>query len=122
MIVGKASSTALTISNTGTGDLMIENIFLTGPARADFSVRGGCAGQRLIPSGTCRVLVDFFPNAVGDKTAALVVESDDSDQPSVSIAVTGSGVAPKTDNGDETTGNDNGGGGCFVETAAMRLK
>ncbi len=120
--VGKASSMALTISNTGTGDLMVENIFLTGPARSDFSVRGGCAGLRLMPSGTCRVFVDFIPDALGGKTAALVVESDDPDQPSVNIAVTGTGVAAKTDNGDETTGKDNGGGGCFVETAVMRLR
>ncbi|RJP46902.1 MAG: peptidase M4 family protein [Desulfobacteraceae bacterium] len=111
--VGGVSSLPLTISNTGTGDLMIESISLAGPARADYIIRGGCAGQRMTPSGNCRLFVDFLPAAAGVKAASLIVESDATTQPIINIAINGTGVA-KTDtgNGDKS----GGGGGCFVKT------
>jgi Zn-dependent metalloprotease len=112
--VGEISSLPLTISNAGTGDLMIESISLTGPARLDYTARGGCAGQRLSPSGTCRLFVDFMPVAAGSKTALLILESDDSDQPIINIAITGTGVVEADDDGN----NGDSGGGCFIKNAS----
>jgi bacillolysin len=113
--VGGVSSLPLTISNTGTGDLMIESISVAGPARADYIVRGGCAGQRMTPSGTCRLFVDFLPAAAGMKAASLIVESDATSQPIINIAITGTGVA-KTDTGDGDNNDNGSGGGCFIKT------
>ncbi len=120
-VLGKTVSRTLSISNAGTGDLMINAASLSGAARPDFSIRGGCAGQKLPASGVCQFYVDFVPSAAGARSATLTVSSDDPDQPAVAIELTGTGM--DADNGTVgDSGNDKGGGGggCFIESAAGR--
>jgi len=93
-----ASSSApqtVTLSNTGAADVTVANVSLVGTNPDDFEiVQDACSGQTLIPAGTCQVRAVFSPESAGAKSAALLVLSDDADNPFLSVALTGTGIVP----------------------------
>ena len=88
---GASSTQSVTITNNGTGDLRIDSVSLTGTNKADFSMSGGCGGQKLQASGTCTMSIVFSPASAGTKTASLSIASDDPDTPTQTVSLTGSG-------------------------------
>ncbi len=91
----------VTISNTGSSDLSVSNIQLTGTNPGEFSldVNGGttpCAGTAFTISAgdNCTVAVTFSPTTTGSMSANIEITSDDPDESSVIVALSGTGVLP----------------------------
>jgi hypothetical protein len=67
-------NTVITISNGGTGSVLITNVTITGANAADFTlVSTTCINASLTSVGTCTATVRFNPLAIGSRTANLTV-------------------------------------------------
>ena len=67
-------NTVITISNGGTGSVLITNVTITGANAADFTLVGTtCINASLTSVGTCTATVRFNPLAIGSRTANLTV-------------------------------------------------
>jgi lysophospholipase L1-like esterase len=87
-----SSPVAVTIQNQDpTNNLAISGLTITGANAADFSVTGS-AGT-VPPSGQVQVQVIFTPKNSGPRTATLQIQSNDSDEPTVSVTLQGTGLA-----------------------------
>ncbi|MGV8073289.1 MAG: M4 family metallopeptidase [Syntrophobacteraceae bacterium] len=86
---GETVTEELTITNSGTGDLRIDNITLTGADEAEFKMSGSCSGQTIPATGTCAMSVVFAPSVDGIKTASLSIQSDDPDTPTEFVSLSG---------------------------------
>lgn len=88
----------LEISNPGTGPLNISGLRFEGADAGDFSLNSQAvyagsvlnAGQGRLPE-----TIVFSPSAVGQRSARLVIESDDPDESPFVIHLTGEGLPPK---------------------------
>ncbi len=86
--VGDSKSEVITVTNDGTADLTITSVSsLSDP----FSITDGCTGT-LAPSDSCAITVNFAPSAVGTFSDSLDITSDDPDEGTVSVSVSGEGV------------------------------
>jgi hypothetical protein len=82
----------VTVSNSGTADLTIASVAVTGTDASDFAKSADtCTGATLAPSGTCTVSVTFTPSATGARTASLVITSDAPGSPHM-VALSGKGT------------------------------
>ena len=97
VVVGTTSAPqTVTISNTGTADLTVTNVVLTGDT--DFDVASTtCVVPVLAPGASCSADVVFTPSSVGGKTALVTITSDDPDTPSLEVTLTGTGVVEEPD-------------------------
>jgi beta propeller repeat protein len=85
--VGEDSNVLLELRNTGSVDLTISNIQLTGADVYEFSHNHGCY---VITAGTtCVDTVRFIPLFEGAKTASLIISSNDSYEPEKTVVLTG---------------------------------
>lgn len=116
--VGKSSIKTVTVTNTGTADLVIGTIEITGTDASEFSILNYvCSGQTLAPSGTCRVdvrfsptsgtparfsMVEYFRQAMSlltptgykqSKSADLSIPSNDPDTPTLEAPLSGKGYS-----------------------------
>ena len=88
----------ITITNTGTADLVISTIEVTGTSPAMFAaVQGatnGCAipNATVIPGASCTLDVTFTPTAFDLQEALLYINSNDPDTPRVQVSLSGNGV------------------------------
>ncbi|GAB4390716.1 MAG: hypothetical protein Kow0025_24610 [Thermodesulfovibrionales bacterium] len=104
--VGNTSSAAtVTIENAGAADLSVSGIALSGADSAEFALNlnggsspCGSATPAVAAGGSCTVTVAFAPASEGAKAASLDITSDDPDEASVSVALTGTGLAPGANN------------------------
>ncbi len=79
-----------TISNTGTGDLLIGTLSLTGEHSSDFQiVEDMCSGELLPGGGACTVTVEFAPAAAGTRRSNLLIPTDDPEAPELAIELKG---------------------------------
>jgi hypothetical protein len=86
--VGSSKTVTLVIKNTGTTDINIQNIYSSIPevtVNADFS-KGPLP---VAAGGSLVVAVTFKPTARGNYSGELVIVSDDSSKPSVTVPFTG---------------------------------
>jgi virginiamycin B lyase len=84
----------VTITDTGTAPLSIANAELSGPNRGDFLINADtCSGNVIRPQGSCQISVLFGPSALGARSAALDVPTDDPGSSRLSITLAGTGVA-----------------------------
>lgn len=91
---------SITIENVGAADLVIEETKVVGGAPADFGLTMDfCSFQIVGPGESCQISMSMRPTEQGDRTAQLVIQSNDPDQPFFSIDLTGRGT---------------GSGGCAV--------
>lgn len=89
----------ITVTNSGNADLLLGAIGGTNPLEGAFSlVSDTCTGATVAPAGTCTVGVRFAPGSVGSFTDSLDIPSNDADEPSVTVSVTGNGVATPVPN------------------------
>jgi len=87
-----------TISNTGTVDLMIDSIILTGTMTGlnskEFSKQNdNCTGHRIVPSSNCKLQAVFFPTSAGPKNAILSISSNSRYSPH-NVSLIGVGITP----------------------------
>jgi hypothetical protein len=91
----QASSTpspkTVTIKNTGTSDLAISDISITGTNASEFNQTNDCASV-LSTGGFCTVTVTFLTMLTGNRTAVLTVSSNDPLRPTSNVALSGSGT------------------------------
>jgi hypothetical protein len=50
-----------------------------------------CSGQTLAPSQSCTVGLKFAPTSTGPKSATLIIPSNDSDEATVTVPLSGTG-------------------------------
>jgi len=92
--VGSSSAPqTFTVSNMGTGNLVLGTLSLTGTNPGQFSKQNDtCSGQTLPPSSNCSAQVKFSPTSTGAKTANLSISSNDVQTPTINASLSGTGV------------------------------
>ena len=96
----------VSISSTGTEDLIINTITLNGENTGDFTIlEDNCSGATLAQSENCTVKLEFSPSSKGIKQATLSIPSNDPDTPTYEVSLWGVGATSKislvTPNGGE---------------------
>jgi beta propeller repeat protein len=90
--VGSSATTVVTVSNVGQQPLVVSSIGLA-PGAGAFSIAAAPALPATIaPGATVDVQVAFAPTASGPQSATLVIGSDDLDEGTVEVALSGRGV------------------------------
>jgi hypothetical protein len=82
----------VTLSNTGTAPLTITSVSLTGTNPGDFAQTRTC-GASLVAGASCSINVTFKPTAVGARSASLRIISNDPANPTLTVALNGTGAA-----------------------------
>lgn len=91
--LGSSVNQTITVANTGTGSLLIGAVGSPNALAPPFSVvSNSCSGQALAPAATCTVVVAFAPGAEQPYSDSVNIPSDDPDEASVTVAVSGAGV------------------------------
>ena len=81
---------SLTVTNNGDSDLLISSASLTGKDSGEFTIQtDDCSAKTIKPEGTCTIAVAMKPNTGGAKSAELTIASDDTDNPSLKMALKG---------------------------------
>ena len=97
--VGIVASQTVTIDNTGTAALALDNIAVSDPLAAPFSLlANACANSILAAGGSCILTVEFSPTVTGIENDSFDISSDDPDTPSLTVTVSGNGIAPPANN------------------------
>ncbi len=86
--LGQSGEAALTVRNTGTGDLSVTGVQSSDPA---FSVSDDTAFD-LAPDASRELTVQFSPSSVGEQQATLTIESNDASQPTLAVPLSGTGI------------------------------
>jgi hypothetical protein len=84
----------VTVRNDGTADLILGTIALGGANADQFKQAAAqdlCSGVTLAPTQTCTVGVKFKPTSTGSKSATLVILSNDANEASVTVTLSGTG-------------------------------
>ncbi len=87
--VGVNNTKMITITNTGSGNTGSLSVNISGTNAALFSQTSNCAGQSLVPNGTCTVNMTVNPSAVGPFGASVTLSGATTSP--VTIAMSGSG-------------------------------
>ncbi|MBK9488286.1 MAG: choice-of-anchor D domain-containing protein [Haliscomenobacter sp.] len=82
-----------TVQNTGTVNLTLGAITITGVDASLFTLGPLSPASPIAPGGTATFTVTFAPNSVGLKTATVHIANDDCDEADYDFAVQGTGVA-----------------------------
>jgi hypothetical protein len=97
---GTSAPQAVTLTNTGDENLVIEDIQFGGDNPEDFDATDNCQSNTLVPGESCSGAVTFTPTDAGDFAATITIADNSQSSPHV-IVLTGSGVGA-------------GGGGCAL--------
>jgi len=81
------------LTSSGTTNLVISSIAITGTNAADFSQTNTCTAASYAPGAKCTISVKFTPSILAAETASLVVTDNASNSPQV-VPLTGTGVLP----------------------------
>ena len=95
---GTTRDQTVTVTNSGNAALTLGTIGGLNPLAAPFSiVTNNCSGVNatLAPAASCTVLLRYRPAGVGtDDSDSFDIPSNDPDEASVVVSLTGSGIAP----------------------------
>jgi hypothetical protein len=94
VLVGQTAQRSITVSNHGSIELAISDISVN--AAADFAQTNDCPAV-LPPSGACEITVTFAPSVEGQVTGTLTILSDDPDEPSSAVTLSGNGISQLPD-------------------------
>jgi uncharacterized repeat protein (TIGR01451 family) len=89
-----STAQAVTIQNLGDVSLSLGSIALSGGDAIQFAISNNTCGASITPGGSCTVSVVFRPASSGAKNAQLVINSGDSDEPTVNVTLVGSAPNP----------------------------
>lgn len=121
---GTSSTTrTVTLTNSGTTNLVPSSITLTGANAAEFSLSTTCnSGGTVAPGASCDVSAAFRPTATGARNASVTVASNAPGAAATqTIALSGNGVTPPpaqppASGGGSTDSGGGGGGGCTMSS------
>lgn len=88
---GKSSLKTLAVLNEGTEDLRKLKVVIDGPQAKDFSITKNLDAKSLNPGDSGRFKITFTPKGTGARKAMLHVLSNDKDEASFDIQLTGQG-------------------------------
>jgi hypothetical protein len=92
--VGQSATASFDIRNDGDADLHLPAISLHGASAAEFSITSGGAPNTLVPNATHTVVVTLAPESLGPKSAWLRIVSNDADELTTDVALSGNAVSP----------------------------
>ena len=81
----------VTVTNAGSADLQIQSASLTGANAGEFGIESGGDTAFLVAGASQDIVVFFDPASQGPKGASLSITSDDPDEPTLDVALTGTG-------------------------------
>lgn len=94
MKAGASAQKMVTISNSGTGQLLVNSISISGSNAAEFSQTNNCTA--VASKGACTVTVTFNPTLpFGKKVASLTITSNNATKGTISINLSGQASASK---------------------------
>ena len=94
--MGTVDSDVVLISNVGTGDLTVDLPLLTGSI--DFAISASQFPTTIAPGTSEMVLVDYAPSDLTPDTGEIAIDSDDPDEPTVTVQLLGDATpAPDID-------------------------
>ncbi|MGD9583164.1 MAG: IPTL-CTERM sorting domain-containing protein, partial [Lysobacterales bacterium] len=95
VLVGQTSAAqTVTLSNTGTANLTLGTLALSGANAADFALSADtCTAQVIVPAASCTFDVSLTPAATGARAAQVDIPSDAPSSPDA-LPVSGTGVQP----------------------------
>ncbi len=89
-----SSAQTETVTNTGTANLTISTVTISGTNASDFAKSADtCTGATVTPSNTCSVSVTFTPSATGSRSASLNFTDNASNSPQT-VSLRGTGTGP----------------------------
>jgi len=103
VLVGESSTPVeLTISNSGPLALVISGMTLLDTSNCSLDVNGGanpCGSTTptIAMGANCTVTVTFNPSSAGAPGTSLIINSNDPDEPTLIVSLTGNGVLPAPD-------------------------
>jgi hypothetical protein len=86
-----SAAQAITVSNSGTSNLVVSGLTIIGANAADFNVTNGCT--TVAPAGKCTINVTFKPSTIGLKTASVSIAHNAAGSTS-GVSLVGTGVTP----------------------------
>jgi hypothetical protein len=89
-----SSAQTITVQNTGTADLTISSITISGTNASDFAQTNNC-GTSLAPNASCAINVTFTPGAAGSRSASVTITDNATGSPQ-SVTLSGTGVTSGT--------------------------
>ena len=89
-MLNNIATALITVHNEGAADLHISEV--SGPAAPFYVQFNTCSGATVEKDSSCLIQVQFSPAVVGSYSGTLHINSDDPDQPAVSISLSGKGV------------------------------
>ncbi len=90
--VGAGNEQTLTVSNIGGADLNVTAAAISGADAALWQITAGEAPVTVAAGMSHEIVLRFTPDAEGEKTAALTLTSNDPDEPTVTVPLTGTGI------------------------------
>jgi hypothetical protein len=90
--VGGSKSLSVTVQNTSgfTSTVNVTNIAISGTNASDYTQTSNCSA--LSDQQTCTITVTFAPTATGTRTGTLTITNDSTNEPSLTVALTGNGL------------------------------
>ena len=93
-----ATPQTVTVTNSGQANLLLGAIGLANPLTPFALANDTCTGATVLPAASCTVDVTFSPGSVGTFTDSLNIPSNDADEPSITVEVSGNGTAQPVPN------------------------
>ncbi|WP_435365780.1 Ig-like domain-containing protein [Haloarchaeobius sp. DYHT-AS-18] len=90
--VGTNATTNVTVTNDGGSPLSFDGVQVTGTDAALYTAVDGSGATTIPAGGTHNVTVEFAPTAAETTTATLEIATNDSDESTVSVALSGIGT------------------------------
>jgi hypothetical protein len=87
-----ADSKLVNISNVGATDLTVTNLSLSGNSDFTLNAANPATPFVVMPSNTTGIFVDYLPSGVGAVTGTLTIQSNDPDEPEVTVSLFGDGL------------------------------
>lgn len=92
-IVDESATATVVIRNTGTSELVFTDAGITVADTSDFSISEGFSTAPLTAGSTRSLEIVFDPFSTGVKSANVVITTNDPDETTVTVALTGTGTA-----------------------------
>jgi hypothetical protein len=90
--INSSATTTFTVTNQGSATLSVTNASLTGTNASEFAINSGGGSFTLAASASRSIVVAFNPTTAGSKTASLHIVSDDADEGTLDLALSGTGT------------------------------